>query len=137
MRRFLAIAFVVGGAGTLTELFLLEHTEDFWQWTPLVLIGMSIVAFVALGARPTKSAVRITQALMVLVLLSGALGVFFHFKGNIEFEKEMYPSMTGFELIWESLTGATPSLAPGAMALLGLVGLIYCYRHPAVRTVQV
>ncbi len=132
MRRFLAVAFVVGGVGTLAELFLLEHTEDYWQWTPLILIGLSIVAFAALGARPTKSVLRVTQALMVLVLLSGGLGVFFHFKGNIEFEKEMYPSMAGVELIWESLKGATPSLAPGAMVLLGLVGLIYCFRHPAV-----
>ena len=73
---------------------------------------------------------------MVMVLLSGGLGVFLHFKGNIEFEKEMYPSMSGFELIWESLKGATPSLAPGAMALLGIVGLVYCYRHPATQSVN-
>ncbi len=135
MRWFLAIAFVVGGVGILAELFLLEHTEDYWQWTPLILIGLSIVAFVALGTRPTKSVLRVTQTLMVLVLVSGGLGIFFHFKGNIEFEKEMYPSMAGLELVWESLKGATPSLAPGAMVLLGLVGLIYCYRHPAGRPV--
>jgi hypothetical protein len=35
----------------------------------------------------------------------------------------MYPAMAGVELVRKPLTGATPVLAPGSMALLGLVGL--------------
>lgn len=31
--------------------------------------------------------------------------------------------MSGLELVRETLTGATPVLAPGSMILLGLVGL--------------
>ena len=38
--------------------------------------------------------------------------------------------MRGLELVWEALKGATPALAPGAMAQLGLVGLAFAYRHP-------
>ncbi len=47
--------------------------------------------------------------------------------------------MSGFELAWEALKGATPSLAPGTMMLLGMLGLIYTFRHPTVtdaRTLQ-
>jgi hypothetical protein len=43
----------------------------------------------------------------------------------------MYPTMEGAELIRKTMTGATPVLAPGTMALLGIVGLTYAYRHPA------
>ena len=34
----------------------------------------------------------------------------------------------------ERLTGATPALAPGAMVQLGLIGLAYTFRHPALRS---
>jgi hypothetical protein len=134
LRRLLAGVFGIGAVGTLVELFLLEHTEDFWQWTPLVLLGVGAIALLVASARPKKLLVIITRVLMWLFVVNGALGVYFHFKGNIEFEKEMYPSMTGFELIWESLKGATPTLAPGAILLLGLVGLVYCHRHPVTET---
>ena len=30
------------------------------------------------------------------------------------------------------VSGATPTLAPGAMVELGLLGLAYTYRHPAL-----
>jgi hypothetical protein len=34
----------------------------------------------------------------------------------------MYPELAGRALVWQSLTGATPTLAPGAMILLAFVG---------------
>jgi hypothetical protein len=40
--------------------------------------------------------------------------------------------MMGFELVRNTLTGATPVLAPGSMSLLGLVGLAQVYRHPSL-----
>jgi hypothetical protein len=52
----------------------------------------------------------------------------------VEFELEMYPSMRGFELVAKTMTGATPVLAPGTMALLGLIGLSYTYKHPSLET---
>jgi hypothetical protein len=42
----------------------------------------------------------------------------------------MNPALAGFELVRESLSGATPALAPGTMIQLGLIGLAYTYRHP-------
>jgi hypothetical protein len=56
-----------------------------------------------------------------------------HYHGNEEFELEMYPSLSGMQLVSETLTGATPVLAPGSMALLGVVGLASTYRHPVLR----
>jgi hypothetical protein len=44
----------------------------------------------------------------------------------------MNPSAAGTDLIWESLTGAMPALAPGTMFQLGLVGLLYTYGHPGL-----
>jgi len=52
-------------------------------------------------------------------------------RSNVEFELEMRPSMAGMELVMESLSGAMPAMAPGAMAQLGFLGLLVCFRHPA------
>jgi hypothetical protein len=60
------------------------------------------------------------------------LGVGLHYDGNEEFELEMYPTMAGVELVQNTLTGATPVLAPGSMTLLGLDGLAHTYRHPSL-----
>jgi hypothetical protein len=69
---------------------------------------------------------------MVTFLLVGLLGVILHLKGNIEFATERDPSLSGIKLMWKALRGATPALAPGALAQLGLLGLLYTYKHPAL-----
>jgi hypothetical protein len=58
------------------------------------------------------------------------IGMGLHQSANAEFEQEMDPSLTGMKLFRESLSGATPALAPGTMIQLGLIGLVYAYRHP-------
>jgi hypothetical protein len=73
---------------------------------------------------------RVFQGTMLLLVFGGLVGCILHYQGNVEFELEMHPSLEGRELFWESITGATPSLAPGMMITLGLVGLAYGYRHP-------
>ena len=60
-----------------------------------------------------------------------------HYQGNTAFELEMYPDMAGLELVQKTLTGATPVLAPGSMALLGLVGLAAVLRHPLMQATAI
>ena len=123
---------MLGVVGTGAELLLLGHTEDLWQWVPLVLMAASLVMLgwraVARGAR----SLRVFRGTMILLVLSGVVGLWLHYDGNAEFELEMYPDLQGFELFRESVTGATPTLAPGTMLELGLLGLLYTYRHPAL-----
>ncbi len=121
--------------GTGAELILLEHTEDIWMWIPLALMGLGIVNLGIFAYTKSPVTLRFFRSLMVLFIISGLLGIGLHFKGNAEFEKEMYPAIGGFELIWESLKGATPALAPGTMIQLGLLGLIYTFKHPLLAPV--
>jgi hypothetical protein len=74
---------------------------------------------------------RVFQATMLLFVISGFAGLFLHYQGNVEFELEMYPSLKGLELFRKAIKGTTPpTLAPGTMIQLGLLGLAYTYRHP-------
>ena len=133
LRRVLLGIVLIGTVGLSLELLLLEHFESFWQWTPLALLAVVLVAGAVLAVRPSRVAVQIFQALMVLCVAAGVLGVYLHYSGNAEFELEREPLRRGLDLFWESLRGATPALAPGAMSQLGLLGLAYTFRHPALR----
>jgi hypothetical protein len=65
-------------------------------------------------------------------VLSAGVGLYLHLKANVEFELELRPTMANTELILETLKGAIPALAPGVMVQLGLLGLLACFRHPAL-----
>ena len=133
LRRLLLVVVVLGALGLEAELLLLEHYESAWQFTPLVLLAVVPVSALLVWRRPSPATVRFFQAVMVLCVAAGAVGVFLHYDGNVEFELERDPSARGLVLLWRSLTGATPALAPGALAQLGLLGLVYTFRHPALR----
>jgi hypothetical protein len=97
---------------------------------PIALLSAGVIIALWHVASPGRGSTRSLQALMVVFVLSGGLGVLMHYHGNEEFELEMYPSMSGIELVKKTLTGATPVLAPGTMVVLGLVGLAHAHRHP-------
>lgn len=132
IRKLLLATLAAGLVGTLTELLLLGHFESVLQWIPLALLGIGIVAVAGHATRPSALTVRALQVAMALFVAAGALGVGLHYDGNVEFELEITPAMAGLELIRKALTGATPVMAPGAMAMLGLVGLAHAYRHPCI-----
>jgi hypothetical protein len=133
LRRALLWLVMLGMLGTGAELILLEHTETVWQLIPIAALAAGLIGAVIVRVRGSRPALRVFQALMLGFVAAGVAGLILHYRGNAEFELEMYPSMKGFELIMNSLKGATPALAPGTMAQLGLLGLAYTFRHPILR----
>jgi len=131
LRRFLLATFLLGALGTAGELLLVEHYEDPWQYTPLVLIGLSLVSLAVHAAWPRRATVLGFRALMVLFALASVAGLMLHYRANVEFVAETYPELIGWPLFWESVRGVSPpSLAPGAMLALALAGLGFTHRHP-------
>ncbi len=130
LRWFLMAILLMGLLGTGVELLLLEHTEGFWQWVPLLLIVIGLIVLSWGMLYPGRPNLRVLQGTMILFVLGGLVGFILHYQGNAEFELEMYPSLKGMELFWEAIQGATPTLAPGTLIQLGLLGLVYTHRHP-------
>lgn len=131
VRAILLATLLAGIAGTTAELLLLGHFEDWRQQAPLVLLAFGLLAVLWHAVRPAGAIIRIVRTVMVLFIASGLAGVYFHYRGNVEFELEMYPSLSGLGLMKQTVTGATPVLAPGAMVLLGMIGLAHAHCHPA------
>lgn len=133
VRRFILLLYITGVIGTTADLLLTGHVEDVWQLVPLVLFAISVLVIGWYAAGGGRASLRTHQTTMGLFIISGVVGTFLHLKANIEFELEMYPGLAGFALFWKAIQGASPpSLAPGAMIALGLLGLIYAYRHPSL-----
>jgi hypothetical protein len=129
LRRAVTGLLAMALAGTGAELLLLEHYEDAWQLVPLAHIALGLLAMGGRAVRPGRASLRAFRVVMVLMVASGALGLFLHYRGNTEFELERDPGLAGFALFREAMTGATPALAPGAMMLFGLLGLVSAARY--------
>jgi hypothetical protein len=132
LRRVLLALVALGAGGLGLDLLLLEHFESAWQFTPLVLLGGVLAGTAALVRWPTARAVRLFRGLMGLCVAAGLLGLYLHYRGNVEFELERDPLRRGFALFWEAIRGATPALAPASLSQLGLLGLASTFRHPAL-----
>lgn len=133
IRVMLLTIFILGSAGSGAELLLLNHFESLLQWIPLLLL---LLSFVILGwhlVGGTPASTRAIQGAMIAFIAAGLAGFYFHYQGSAEFKLESNPSLAGWRLFWEAIRGkAPPTLAPGVMIQLGLIGLAYSYRHPTL-----
>jgi hypothetical protein len=134
LRRLLLALLAIGMIGTVADLLLLGHYESSWQLAPLVLNVAGLVVVIWLFISDGVAAVVTMRALMVTFMLAGCLGILLHYNGNREFQRELDPALSGWALLAKVMRAkAPPALAPASMIQLGLLGLLYTYRHPSLR----
>jgi len=133
IRRYLLALVTFGTVATTADLLLLAHYEDTKQLIPLTLNGLALLAIAWYLVGGTGNSIRLLQLVMTAFVLAGMVGVVLHYQGNLEFQLDIDPSQSHWTLFSKVMRAkAPPALAPGAMAQLGLLGLIYAYRHPAL-----
>ena len=136
LRRGALLIFVLGTLGLGAELLLLGHFEEWRQQVPLVLLGLGLVLLAVRLLYRGALVLRLFRWTMLAFVLGGLAGLWLHLSANMEFELEMYPTLSGLELLAKALGGALPALAPGALVQLGLIGFLYTHQHPALRREQ-
>jgi len=125
IRRLLLALLVFGMAGTTAELWLMGHYEDWKQIIPFGVMALSTLTGFWFGSARTTSSTNMFRLSMLLLMVAGATGSVLHYRANMEFQLEMDPSLGGVALLLKVLHAkAPPALAPGNMALLGLLGLV-------------
>jgi hypothetical protein len=133
VRQWLFAVLALGLVGAGIELILLEHYETAVQFVPIVFIALALVVLVWHRVKDDALSIRALQGTMVLFLMAGIAGTGFHFRGSAEFQLEIDPSQGRWEIFKKVMRAkAPPVLAPGLMVQLGLIGLVYAYRHPAL-----
>ena len=134
LRRFLLVFSVLLLGGTVIELSLVNHTEDAVQWLPFVLCGLGAVAALAALLRPRRATMLSLRICMGLVMCGALFGIYEHLANNIAFQREINPRQPTGGLMLSALGGANPLLAPGVLAVAGVLALAVTYHHPALGT---
>jgi hypothetical protein len=116
LRTWILAVLALGLLGTVTELILLEHYEQPLQLVPVVLIVLALGCIAWQFKSRDAASLRALQALMFLFVPAGFAGVVAHFHGSAEFQIDLNPDMSTWELIEKVLRAkAPPVLAPGMM----------------------
>lgn len=132
-RAFLLVISPSVFAATVVELILVEHYEGFVQLIPFILCGVGILTVAVLAWRQTRVVLRAGRVILVLIALGSIYGWYEHIAHNIAFELEIRPTATTGDVFWEALSGASPLLAPGILALGAILAYAATYKHPALR----
>ncbi|HEV3020217.1 MAG TPA: hypothetical protein VGY49_14470 [Burkholderiaceae bacterium] len=128
LRLWIVGVIVLGLIGTMTELILLEHDEQALQFVPLVLMALGAAALVWQATANNTASLRALQIVMGLFVLSGFAGMAAHFNGSAEYQLELNPDLSTWELLDKIVHAkAPPLLAPGMMIQMGLLGLAYAF----------
>jgi hypothetical protein len=133
LRLFVLLLLAAEMVGVFAELLLVAHWEGVTQWTPLVLLGLGILALAGDGILRNPATQRAFNLVMLLFVLAGVVGVWLHYDGRVEFRQELDPSLGGWALFKSAMTGSSspPVLAPGVMIQMGFLGLIAVFRRTA------
>lgn len=132
LRRFLLASAVATYLAAAVELILVDHYEEWQQVLPFVMIAVGLAAAGWAWASPAGLSLRSARWAGVFATITALAGVYFHVEGNLGFAREVRPDEGGLALAWDALSGGNPLLAPGMIALAGVLAAAATYRHPAL-----
>jgi hypothetical protein len=134
LRLWILGVLVLGLLGTVVELVLLSHYEQPVQLVPVVLLVLALLVLAWHVMGHSAASLRVLMGLMILFVLAGFAGFAAHFYGSAEFQLDLEPSLSTWELLEKVMRAkAPPLLAPGMMMQLGLLGLAYVFSDKRYR----
>jgi hypothetical protein len=117
-QRLLSAATAASALPLGAEIYVNHYGGSFgnkWMWTP-VFLSPALSAAGAAGVVSERAARTVLPALSSLFVLDGAAGVFFHLRGA-------WRKPGGLREPTYNLVMGPPALAPGALAMVGAIGV--------------
>ena len=133
LRRFLLVLSLLLFAGTMFELWLVQHYQDAIQWSAFGIGALGILGVLLAVFRRTNPMLRILRVFMLIVIAGSVFGIYQHISNNVSFALEIQPNLSSGELFMKGLRGANPLLAPATFAVAALLTLAATYKEPAVQ----
>lgn len=118
--------------GTIVELIFQEHYKEPLQFVPLLFCAVALVLIALVILRPTRAAIAALRIVMGVGILVSLVGVYEHIEQNMGFVLEIKPNTPMLDAFLESLRGAAPLLAPGILAIIGVIAIAGTCAHPAL-----
>lgn len=116
--------------GAALELAMLRHWGTRTQLLAWLVLGIVVVGVVLRAISRSITAVRTARWVAVLAVIGSGVGMYFHLSSNLEIGpnnpayRDTWDSMSVISQWWAAATGsvgATPLLAPGMIALAGIL----------------
>jgi len=117
-QRLLAAATAASALPLGAEIYVNHYGGSFgnrWMWTPVAL-SPALAAAAAAAVGSERAARTVLPAAAALTTLDGLAGVYFHLRGVAR-------KPGGFREATYNLVMGPPALAPGALAMVGAMGL--------------
>ncbi|NQV72850.1 hypothetical protein HQ496_06990 [bacterium] len=130
-RHFLLVLAISTFCLIPAELALTGHTEGFFQLIPFVVSGLSLLMIGVWWFRKSSWSLWLTRVVMLVSCAASFLGVIKHFQHNLEFELEIRPGAVWTNVFMETISGASPLLAPGILFLAGVMVLAALHKWPS------
>ncbi len=134
LRRFLLTLAMFIFAGTLLELWLVQHYQDAIQWLAFIIAGVGLLAVLLVVVRTTRVTILLLRIFMMLTIVGSLFGIYEHVSNNIAFALEIQPNLAMRELWLKGLSGANPLLAPGSLVIAALLALAARYKYSVATT---
>jgi hypothetical protein len=142
LRLGLLVLAGAGVAGTAMELAFLRHWNGLEQLIPWAALAVLAAAVLLVAVRPSAGRVHLGRAAGATGSAAGLYGVWTHVVENYHagpldgIYGPRWDAMTALDRIWTAATGGVgpaPTLAPAALAQIGLCLLLATLGHPALR----
>lgn len=130
LRTFLLGFSIFIFAGSLVELFFLNHTREELQWTPFFLTALGISLAALMLIRPTAGVLKVMRIGMWIIVAGGFAGMIIHITGNFE---EIRQTSSLIQWLKVGLGGRNPFLAPGILSMAALLSLAAGYQYPVAK----
>jgi hypothetical protein len=123
LRAVVAGLAALGLLALVLELWLIGHTESVTQIVPLVTLPAAAVALVAVVIGDARRGLGLLRAVLLTAVATGVAGVALHLYESWAFQLEIDPFAAPLARAVAALRAQSPpSLAPGQIALLALLG---------------
>ncbi len=141
LRRGLILLTVIGVTGTAVELGMQRHWKTAVQLIPWYTLAAIAAGVALLVVRPRRVTVFVVRAIVGMVFVSAAFGVYEHVRANydagpLDFRyTERWPTMSTSQRWWTAATngvGPSPPLTPAVLAQAALCLGLATVQHPTL-----
>ena len=116
---------------TEAEFLFVGHTgSNNGQVIAAVLVSLGRIMVTCHAIFRNTSSVVVLRFTMYLFLIFGVDGLFTHYHWAVQSALKSQPALVGRHLLYATLSGKIPLLAPAMLIEIGVLGLIYTFQHP-------
>jgi hypothetical protein len=130
VRLMILVAISAALIVTEAELLFAGHAgSNNGQEIAVVLVGLGLITVTCPAILRNTSSIVVFRFTMYLFLIFSIDGFLTHYHWAVQAALKSQPTLVGMPLLYATLSGKIPLLAPRMLIEIGLLGLIHTFQH--------